>query len=144
MKPFESLGSRLVGVIPGHTETSGNLPGAYGGVPNDLTLDDPRVSRRHALLRRVGSAFRIEDLGSTNGTYVNGIRLEGRQELVEHDRVRIGATLLCFNLRDDLELDAEPSKRVNKEVVILLRSLLLFRRAEHHVLRLDLGHRRQH
>ena len=37
---FESLGSRLVGVIPGHTETSGNLPGAYGGVPNDLTLDE--------------------------------------------------------------------------------------------------------
>ncbi|HZL99653.1 MAG TPA: ABC transporter permease, partial [Planctomycetota bacterium] len=43
---FETLGSRLVGVIPGRTETSGNLPGAYGGVPNDLTLDDALALRR--------------------------------------------------------------------------------------------------
>jgi len=43
---FEELGSRLVAVLPGHTETSGNLPGAYGGVPNDLTLDDARAVQR--------------------------------------------------------------------------------------------------
>ena len=37
-----------------------------------MVVDDPRVSRRHALLRRVGDGYRIEDLGSTNGMFLNG------------------------------------------------------------------------
>ena len=76
---------------------------------------------------------------------------EGEAEVEDHGRLALEGQ----GARDEnpperrivshhLELDAEPSKRVNKEVVILLGSLLLFRRAEHHVLRLDLGHRRQH
>src|SRR3954454_12478991 len=43
---------------------------------NDVVVNDPRVSRRHALLRRVGDGFRIEDLGSSNRIYVNGERVE--------------------------------------------------------------------
>ncbi|MDP2305764.1 MAG: GGDEF domain-containing protein [Pseudomonadota bacterium] len=76
----------------------------------DIVLEDAGSSRRHVAAFCApgeGTAVWLEDLGSTNGTFVNGERLEGRRELVEHDRVRVGATLLCFNLRDDLELDAE-------------------------------------
>ncbi|MDP2313399.1 MAG: GGDEF domain-containing protein [Pseudomonadota bacterium] len=81
------------------------------GADCDIVLEDAGCSRRHAAAvctpGEDGSSVWLEDLGSTNGTFVNGERIEGRRELVEHDRVRVGATLLCYNLRDDLELDAE-------------------------------------
>lgn len=38
----------------------------------DVVLDDPGASRRHCRIRRVGQGHVVEDLGSTNGTYVNG------------------------------------------------------------------------
>ncbi len=65
-------------------------------VLNDVVLDDPRVSRHHALLRRVDGAFRIEDLGSTNGIYVNGERVE-RAVLREGDQLQIGGQVLRFD-----------------------------------------------
>jgi two-component system cell cycle response regulator len=81
------------------------------GTECDIVLDDAGCSRRHArALCKGGSPAEtvwIEDLGSTNGTLLNGERLVGRRPLSEHDRVRVGGTLLSYNLRDDLELDAE-------------------------------------
>lgn len=43
---FASLGGDLLGIVPGHTETSGAIPGVVAGVPHDLTLDDARALRR--------------------------------------------------------------------------------------------------
>jgi len=63
---------------------------------NDLVLDDPRVSRRHALLRRLGTTFQIEDLGSTNGIFVNGQRVE-RTTLADGDQIQIGGQVLRFD-----------------------------------------------
>jgi pSer/pThr/pTyr-binding forkhead associated (FHA) protein len=54
------------------------------------------VSRRHALLRRDGAGHRIEDLGSTNGVYVNGLRVR-RAELVAGDRLQIGGASFRFD-----------------------------------------------
>jgi len=45
---------------------------AIGRQDADLVLQDPEVSRRHALLRRSGKTVVVEDLDSTNGTFVNG------------------------------------------------------------------------
>jgi diguanylate cyclase (GGDEF)-like protein len=77
----------------------------------DIVLDDSGCSRRHArALCKGGSPSEtvwLEDLGSTNGTFLNGERLVDRRPLSEHDRVRVGSTLLAYNLRDDLELDLE-------------------------------------
>ena len=56
----------------------------------DVALDDPNVSRRHAVVRREGGKVAIEDLGSTNGTLVNGSRIEGAAELHNGDVVRFG------------------------------------------------------
>lgn len=59
----------------------------------DVILSDPEVSRRHALLRELPSGPAIEDMGSTNGTFVNGVRIEELTELREGDEVRIGDTV---------------------------------------------------
>ena len=61
----------------------------------DVQLADPNASRRHAELRREGSAFWIVDLDSTNGIEVNGRRLK-RAKLEDGDRVTLGSTELVF------------------------------------------------
>ena len=66
---------------------------------NDLVLDDdPSVSRVHARLERAGPAWCITDLGSTNGTTVNGERLFAPRTLFDRDEVLVGRTRLV--LRD--------------------------------------------
>lgn len=46
-------------------------------ISNDFVINDAEVSRKHARLTRVGDRYRIEDLNSTNGTYIDGQRLIG-------------------------------------------------------------------
>ena len=57
--------------------------------------DDPEISRSHARIsRRAGDQLAIEDLGSTNGTFVNGKRIEGAEVLKPGDTVKVGTTTL--------------------------------------------------
>ncbi|MCD6416242.1 MAG: FHA domain-containing protein [Planctomycetes bacterium] len=65
----------------------------------DVVLIDPALSRRHCIFSREGSAILVEDLGSTNGTFVNGKRVE-RAELNPGDTVRIGVTVISMSLLD--------------------------------------------
>ena len=65
-------------------------------VGSDIVLDDAGVSRRHAALTLEGGEAMIEDLGSTNGTSVNGVRLESGRRLVSGDEVRLGAAAVRF------------------------------------------------
>ena len=66
---------------------------------NDLPIpDDPAVSRVHALLEHVGPAWCITDVGSTNGTSVNGERLFAARTLADRDEILVGRTRLV--LRD--------------------------------------------
>jgi hypothetical protein len=60
-----------------------------------VTLDDPNVSRRHAQLRREGDSVVLVDLGSTNGTRVNGVHVRS-QELAPGDVITVGTTALRF------------------------------------------------
>jgi pSer/pThr/pTyr-binding forkhead associated (FHA) protein len=63
----------------------------------DLPIDDPEVSRRHAALRPADDGLEIEDLGSLNGTWVNGTRIQGAVRLAAGDRVQLGDT--AFEVR---------------------------------------------
>jgi pSer/pThr/pTyr-binding forkhead associated (FHA) protein len=56
----------------------------------DIRLDDPFASSRHARLVPQGGVIVLEDLGSTNGTFLNDELVQGPQPLHPGDRVRIG------------------------------------------------------
>ena len=56
----------------------------------EIRLEDPFASSRHAQISREGHVLVIEDLGSTNGTYLNEEPLSGPQPLYDGDRIRIG------------------------------------------------------
>ena len=56
----------------------------------EIRLEDPFASSRHARISREGRVLVIEDLGSTNGTYLNEEPLSGPQPLYDGDRIRIG------------------------------------------------------
>src|SRR4051794_26238959 len=59
----------------------------------DVNLMDPEVSRRHAAIRDAGGSLAIEDLGSTNGTFVNDTRISAVTVLRDGDTVRLGNTV---------------------------------------------------
>jgi len=63
---------------------------------NDLCVADPFASRVHAEVRREGDQYFIQDLGSANGTYYNGSRLEGAVPLQHGGRIQIGETEIVF------------------------------------------------
>ncbi len=67
-----------------------------GREAEDLQLNDPTVSREHVRLFPQNGEWIIEDLGSANGTYVNGVRLRRTLPLRQGDQVRVGSTLLVF------------------------------------------------
>jgi len=57
---------------------------------NDVVIPSPNVSRFHTQIEKVGQRYRVEDLRSSNGTYVNGERIEGSVWLKPNDSIRIG------------------------------------------------------
>lgn len=78
----------------------------------DLYLSDATVSWRHASFTRRGAdearltSVAVEDHGSTNGTWINGIRLRGRAMLNDRDVVRVGTFSFAFAVLDELQLGA--------------------------------------
>ncbi len=62
----------------------------------EIQLEDPFASSQHARLSRQGAILVIEDLGSTNGTYLNDELLRGPQPLHRGDRVRIGDSTFTY------------------------------------------------
>ena len=61
----------------------------------DITIDDPNISRRHAEVRQENGAYWVVDLGSTNGTQLNGKRVD-RARLEHEDRIVLGKTAVTF------------------------------------------------
>jgi pSer/pThr/pTyr-binding forkhead associated (FHA) protein len=65
----------------------------------DIILQDPESSRRHSRISWQGGQYVIEDLGSTNGTFVNGVQITTPQMLNPGDSIGIGQTALVFQLQ---------------------------------------------
>ena len=64
----------------------------------DVRVDDANVSRRHAEVRRIGDGYSLVDLGSTNGTEVNGQRIQ-ETALMNGDVITVGTTRITFERR---------------------------------------------
>jgi hypothetical protein len=74
----------------------GEKPVSIGRLADcDIVLADPNVSRRHAEVRPRGDGFEIADLGSTNGTRVNGVGVKERL-LDDGDEITVGGTKIRF------------------------------------------------
>ncbi len=71
----------------------------------DIPVEEPRVSRRHALFRvDAAGHVTLEDQDSSNGTFVNGDRVEKQRELKDGDRIQVGYDcIIKFSYQDDLE-----------------------------------------
>jgi hypothetical protein len=90
--------------------TGGGLPAnerydLFGGLSigrsgeADVRIDDRFASSIHARIYSRGASYYVEDMSSTNGTYLNGGRLHGEAELSDLDQVKIGDTELRFELQ---------------------------------------------
>jgi pSer/pThr/pTyr-binding forkhead associated (FHA) protein len=73
----------------------------------DLVLADELVSRRHARVSQRGAGAVVEDLGSRNGTFVNGNQIHGPTRLVPGDQLQLGVTLV--ELRSVTQIAERPS-----------------------------------
>jgi FHA domain len=73
---------------------------------NDITIPDPEISRKHARLVQQGTDYAIEDLGSTNGTFVNNRRIVGLTPLHDGDLIEFGeAVHLLYEAESTLPVD---------------------------------------
>lgn len=76
-------------------ELTEDMLGLGRDVANQIQLHDTEVSRRHAVLRRADKTYMLSDLGSSNGTFVNGRRVDAHR-LASGDQVQIGNTQLLY------------------------------------------------
>ena len=65
-------------------------------IGNKLILNDPTVSNRHARIERKAQGFIVRDLGSRNGTFINGMRVT-EAGLTPNDKVRFGESVFVFS-----------------------------------------------
>src|SRR5256885_15195652 len=75
----------------------------------DIAIPDHTVSGRHAELRVNGQRCVLRDLGSANGTIVNGVRITGPQEISARDHVQLGAAVLMLDTGLGQAMPAEPT-----------------------------------
>lgn len=79
-------------------------------ITNDIVLNDRETSRHHLRLMRSGDTMTIEDLGSTNGTFVNGKRVSGVTPLQNGDMIGLGETVtMALEAYSNLAEAAPPS-----------------------------------
>ncbi len=92
--PGPNLGRRFTLAGPEHIV--GRLP------ENDVSLEEDGVSRQHARVKRASDQWVLEDMGSTNGSYINDQRID-RRPLKDGDTLRFGTAVLRFLMGSNVE-----------------------------------------
>ncbi len=97
--------------VQGGSLTPGERIDLFGGVTigraeeADVRIEDRFASGIHCRVHSRGNAYFVEDMNSTNGTYLNGEDLHGESPLSDFDEIRIGDTVLRFELSIDDGMD---------------------------------------
>ena len=115
-----------------HVELAGSRVAVGKGTGNEIVLDDPTVSRLHAALEQFAEGWCVTDLGSSNGTFVNGDRIWASRRLRHGDEIRVGRSKLLFRSSADAaasrtETEEGPPVLTGRErdvLVVLCRPLL--------------------
>ncbi len=81
---------------------------------NDIVIDNLAVSGEHAVLHMTGGEVEIEDLNSTNGTYVNALAVQ-RQALKDNDVIEVGGCRIHFRARSNPDTSAGPIRTASGE-----------------------------
>ena len=103
-------------------EITANL--TIGSRPDsDLRLEDPTVSRKHAEISRTAEGFLLQDLGSTNGTFLNGVQID-RAYLRNGAVVTVGETSMMFGAGEDIPLKGDLAPAVFGEMVAVSEPML--------------------
>jgi pSer/pThr/pTyr-binding forkhead associated (FHA) protein len=105
----------LPGALPLLLRGSAMVVGRDSGC--DQVLDFPMVSGRHARLSRSGDTFVIEDLGSSNGTFVGGEQIHGPTPVRPGDRIGLGSLMLTFSA-EPAPRESEPGEAVPQIQVV--------------------------
>lgn len=93
---------------------------------NELVIPDPRVSSKHAKIFFDNDQWIFEDLGSSNGSTINGQRISGKRVLRPGDQIRLGSSELLFKNKDDKQQEATWDKtvmRLNQHELALREAL---------------------
>lgn len=99
------------GVLKDQVQLSADTVTIGRAAGNDIVIDDPGVSARHAILERVNGGFVVRDNGSTNGVFVNGERVD-RRTLRFWDEIQIFNHVIKFMALarlDEEEHESQPS-----------------------------------
>jgi len=115
---------RLVGVTPSGEKVEASLDQLeteIGKAPhNRIVLSDPTVSGTHAIVLARDGGYNIVDLGSSNGTFVNGRRLGNESHVLQHgDKIQLGQALLTF--RNPAETAENKTARLTPEALNEIR-----------------------
>jgi pSer/pThr/pTyr-binding forkhead associated (FHA) protein len=78
------------------------------GAAADVSIPDPSISRRHALARLEGKTVVLEDLGSANGTFLNGNPVRSATRAEDGDRLKIGAVEVELRIDERGDPAADP------------------------------------
>jgi class 3 adenylate cyclase len=87
---------------------------------NDIVLDVPGASRRHAVIRAQGGAHRLEDLQSKNGTWVNDLRVDGDTYVSDGDIIRFSQTEFTFRTGAEATMTITSRPAIEREIVTVM------------------------
>lgn len=93
------------------------------GIKNELVLADNQISREHAIIFKRGVNYFIKDLGSANGTFINGEKITSEHQLKEDDIIQIGHYLLSLKIEKEQPLpDLSALEALPRGNTVLLRA----------------------
>jgi pSer/pThr/pTyr-binding forkhead associated (FHA) protein len=108
-------------------DIDGNAVSVGRSADNDIQIHDNHVSRNHLVVKRVGRRYLVKDLGSGNGTLVNGNRVPSGAtvEVKEGDAIVIGMSVFCMGEGSSGDLFAlldliDPSKRRGRDTTTVI------------------------